>query len=137
MLSVHTDAAGHAIPVVVGAGEVILSLWWGYQQDADRLARLDHDVGAAIGKQALVAHCRGLQESRRGELVQILAMVFQTQFVGLARMKGQMVGLKSVVGQDHDHLLRRRPWVCRSGCGNQGYQQTSKQDAMNKGHHGC
>ena len=49
--SIDRNRADHAIPVVVGAGQLILSLGRRDQQDPDGFARLHDDVGAAVRQQ--------------------------------------------------------------------------------------
>ena len=98
---------------MIGAGEVVLALGSGDQEDADGFSRLHDNVGPAVGQQPFVPDFSRLQEGGRSELVHVLAAVLQPQFGGLAAVEGQVVGLETIIHHDDGHHLRMRPRIRR------------------------
>lgn len=80
---VDADCADHPIPVVVGAGQVVITFRWRNKKDRCGLAGLNDDVRAAICKQALVLDGSGFKEGGCGEFVHVFAVIFQVEPIRL------------------------------------------------------
>src|SRR6516165_1567389 len=109
--SAYGDAAHHAVPVVVAAAQLIGSGRAGGKKDVLALARLHDDLGVfAIEGLRIIDLGRG-EEGRGGELVGFRAVVFEVQPVADAVLKGQMIGLESII----DHCDVDPDRLCRGG----------------------
>src|SRR6516164_10436065 len=89
--SAHGDAPHHAIPVMVAAAQIIGSRRAGGEKYIFSFAGLHDDFGAFAVERFRIVELRRGEKDRGGELVGLLAAVFEVQPIVHAMLKVQMV----------------------------------------------
>jgi len=114
------DPADHAIPIVIGAPEIVGPEPVSRQEQILGLAGLHHNLGMLAIENFGIADIGRGEKRRRRDFVRFLAVVFHVQPVMHVVLKDQMIWYELVV--DHEEIeldrLRLRPgyWSSKDDC---------------------
>jgi len=110
------DAAHHAVPIVIGAPQIVGSGRARRQKQILGIAGLHHDLGMLAIEHFGVVDFGAGEKDRCGKFVRLLALIYKMQAIVEAVLEAQVIGHEAIVEHGYIDFDRLRGGAAETYC---------------------